>query len=111
MALELSHVNSSLQLLKEELEELSCGADAAGRCAHTRGFVCACARTRAGPGVCTRVCVREAAIEDRRRVWVCEDVLRAGRGVPPVTGAAGRGLHGRWAQQGPASVCTCCFRF
>lgn len=107
MALELSHVNSSLQLLKEELEELSCGTDAAGRCA--------CARTRAGPGVCTRVCtrvcVREAAVEDRRRVWVCEDVLRAGRGVPPVTGAAGRGLHGRWAQQGPASVCTCCFRF
>lgn len=103
MALELSHVNSSLQLLKEELEELSCGTDAAGRCAY--------ARTRAGPGVCTRACVREAAVEDRRRVWVCEDVLREGRGVPPVTGAAGRGLHGRWAQQGPASVCTCCFRF
>nr|KAF6405577.1 rhophilin Rho GTPase binding protein 1 [Rousettus aegyptiacus] len=30
VALELSHVNSSLQLLKEELEELSCGTDAAG---------------------------------------------------------------------------------
>lgn len=55
VALELSYVNSSLQLLKEELEELngsSVEADPPGRCVYAR------ARTRAGPrGACVRVCV------------------------------------------------------
>lgn len=47
MAQELSYVNSSLQLLKEELEELDCGSDAdgPGRCEHAWGWtrVCLCA--------------------------------------------------------------------
>ena len=48
MALELSYVNCSLQLLKEELEELNCSVDAEGpgRCVHvwrrrvTQGGAC-----------------------------------------------------------------------
>lgn len=49
VALELSYVNSSLQLLKEELEELDCGSDAdgPGRCGAHGGVdtgVCMCVR-------------------------------------------------------------------
>lgn len=45
MALELSYVNSSLQLLKEELEELNSNVDVdrPERCVHT------CARMQTGP--------------------------------------------------------------
>lgn len=73
VALELGYVNSSLQLLKEELEELDCGGDTdgPGRCEGTWGTgvwtrVCAgvCVRGRweaREPGstcvVCARVCV------------------------------------------------------
>lgn len=41
VALELSYVNSSLQLLKEELEELNCSVDADGpeRCVRTRACI------------------------------------------------------------------------
>lgn len=62
VALELSYVNSSLQLLKEELEGLSCSVDADGPAR------CARARTRTGPGGCPRVCMQEGAIGDRRCV-------------------------------------------
>lgn len=55
MALELSYVNSSLQLLKEELEELSCSVDTdtPDRCV-CRRHTCGC--------VCSKC------------VWVCEGV-------------------------------------
>lgn len=55
MALELSYVNSSLQLLKEELQELnsSVDVDPPERCICVRG--CACLRSRPGRPVCVRV--------------------------------------------------------
>lgn len=59
MALELSYVNSSLQLLKEELHELSGGRVEADR---PEGCVCG---TRLAPGVCVCVCT-------------CEDLVGAG---------------------------------
>lgn len=53
VALELSYVNSSLQLLKEELEELDGGGDADGpgrcECAWGCGHGCACACDVGGP--------------------------------------------------------------
>lgn len=95
MALELSYVNSSLQLLKEELEELNGSAEVD----RPKGCVCACAgpvgvgedvvRTRETPSraapECCAVCVRDS---DQNR----ERGLR----VP------GEVRGGRWARQGPA---------
>lgn len=68
MALELSYVNSSLQLLKEELEELNCSVDADGP------ERCVCARTHRGG-------VRE-----------CEGLSR--RAASCVSGVVGGGLPG-----------------
>lgn len=81
VALELSYVNSSLQLLKEELEGLdgNVDADQPPRCVCTRvqghGLapdvcVCVCARTQPGPrGACVQGCGAAPAV----RVHVCAE--------------------------------------
>lgn len=71
VALELSYVNSSLQLLKEELEELNCSVDGEGpgRCVHVCdhthgdvGMVCDPGRHLCGVRGCARVCLRERCV-------------------------------------------------
>lgn len=66
MALELSYVNCSLQLLKEELDELS-----GGRAEADRPGGCACGTLPARGGACVHVCARTRPARGGVRACVC----------------------------------------